>query len=268
MRDDPLSKGLEGPRPGEIEMSRLPVQPTPAAPAAASESPTNALPGLVPINPPMAGPESSVPASDPPRGVAAIAPAAPHLQAQASPAPVAPLRGILTGPNGEKAVFLSDEEFDRDFLKESHTLHIGIASICSGLSLIIYAGIGMAGAGPLGGIGLAVLGAVLLGVSVAVGTGAAWIVGKLFGEDFGAFGILMLRVCAVVSAQFLVLMGFAAVVGPILAMLVSLPVLLFLAVWLLGMNIFQAFVFTIVMKILEWILLIFVALSIASAVMS
>ena len=34
------------------------------------------------------------------------------------------------------------------------------------------------------------------------------------------------------------------------------------------MNLLQAFVFTIVMKILEWVLLIFVVLSIASAVMS
>ncbi len=249
-------------------MSRLPRQPIPAPPAATSESPTNAHPCLVPINPGMAAPESPFPASAPPGGVPAPAPAATHPQAQASPAQVAPLRGVLTGPNGEKAVFLSDEEVDRDLLKESHTLHIGIASVCSGLFLIIYAGIGMVGAGPLGGIGLAVLAAVLLGVSVAVGTGAAWIVGKLFGEDFGAFSILMLRVSAVVSAQFLVLMGFAAVVGPILAMLISLPVLLFLATWLLGMNMFQAFVFTIVMKILEWVLLIFVVLSIASAVMS
>ena len=247
-------------------MSRIPVQPTPAAPAAASGSPTNARPGLVPINPEISGPEPSVPASAPPRGFPVAAPGASHPQAQASPAPLAPLRGVLTGPNGEKAVFLSDEEFDGEFLKESHTLHIGIASVCSALFLIIYAGIGMAQAGPLGGVGLAVLGAVLLGVSVAVGTGAAWIVGKLFGEDFGAFRILMLRVCAVVSAQFLVLTGLAAVVGPILAILISLPVLLFLAVWLLGMNMFQAFVFTVVMKILEWFLLIFVAISIASAV--
>ena len=107
-----------------------------------------------------------------------------------------------------------------------------------------------------------------MGVSAAVGTGAAWIVGKLFNEDFGAFRILMLRVSAVVSAQFLILMGFAAVIGPILAMLVSLPAQFFLAAWLLGMDMLQAFVFTVVMKILEWLLLIFVVLSIASAVMS
>lgn len=253
-------------------MSRLPLQPTPASPAAASESPTNVRPALVPINPGMVAPEPPAPpavhASSPPASSVAVpVPAAPHPQAQeASPAQVAPLRGVVTGPNGEKAVFLSDEEFDSEFLKESHTLHIGIASVCSGLFLILYAGIGMVGAGPLAGIGLAVLGAVLLGVSAAVGTGAAWIVGKLFGEDFGAFSILMLRVSAVVSAQFLVLMGFAAVVGPILAMLISLPVLVFLAAWLLGMNMLQAFVFTVVMKILEWFLLIFVAISIASAV--
>ncbi len=251
-------------------MSRLPLQPMSAPPAAASESPTKVRPALVPINPGMVAPEPStptaVPASAPPGGVAAPAPAAPHPQTQASPAQVAPLRGVVTGPNGEKAIFLSDEEFDSEFLKERHTLHVGIASVCSGLFLIIYAGIGMVGAGPLGGIGLAVLGAVLLGVSVAVGAGAAWIVGKLFGEDFGAFRILMLRVGAVVSAQFLVLMGLAAVVGPILAMLLSLPVLLFLAAWLLGMDMLQAFVFTVVMKILEWLLLIFVVLSIASAV--
>ena len=252
-------------------MSKLPLQPTPAPTATASESPTDVRPALVPINPGMVAPEPPAPpavhASSPPaNSVAVPVPAAPHPQAQASPAQVAPLRGVVTGPNGEKAVFLSDEEFDSEFLKESHTLHIGIASVCSGLFLIMYAGIGMVGAGPLAGIGLAVLGAVLLGVSVAVGTGAAWIVGKLFGEDFGAFRILTLRVSAVVSTQFLVLMGFAAVVGPILAMLISLPVLLFLAAWLLGMNMLQAFVFTVVMKILEWFLLIFVAISIASAV--
>ena len=251
-------------------MSSIPIQPTPGA---ASKSPTNARPGLVPINPGMVAPEPSAPpsapTSAPPNGIAVAAPAPPLPSTEeASPAQVAPLRGVVTGPNGEQAVFLSDEEFDRDFLKESHTLHIGIASVCSGLFLIIYAGIGMVGAGPLGGIGLAVLGAVLLGVSIAVGTGAAWIVGKLFGEDFGAFRILMLRVSAVVSAQFVVLMGFAAVVGPILGMLISLPVLLFLAAWLLGMDMLQAFVFTVVMKILEWVLFMFVILSIASAVMS
>ena len=83
-------------------MSRLPLQPMSAPPAAASESPTDVRPALVPINPGMVAPEPStptaVPASAPPGGVAAPAPAAPHSQAQASPAQVAPLRGVVTGP--------------------------------------------------------------------------------------------------------------------------------------------------------------------------
>ena len=124
-------------------MSRLPLQPTPAPPAAASESPTNVRPALVPINPGMVAPEPPAPpavhASSPPASSVAVpVPAAPHPQAQeASPAQVAPLRGVVTGPNGEKAVFLSEEEFDSEFLKESHTLHIGIASVCSGLFLFV-----------------------------------------------------------------------------------------------------------------------------------
>ncbi len=262
---------------GGIEMSSLPIQPTPASPATASESPTNTRPGLIPINPGIVAAEPSAlpttpdpaPASASPIGVAVAAPAPPHSPTEeASPAQVAPLRGVITGPNGEQAVFLSDEEFDNKFNQETHTLHIGVASICSGLVLIICAGIGLVGGGLLGGIGLAVLGAVLLAVSAAVGTGAIWIVSKLFNEDFGTFHILMLRAAAVVSAQVVALLGFIALVGPGLGMLVALPAQFFLAAWLLGMDALQAFVFVVVMKIIEWLLFIFVAMSIASAVMS
>lgn len=112
---------------GGIEMSRLPLQPTPAPPAAASESATNVRPALVPINPGMVVPEPPAPpavhASSPPaNSVGVPVPAAPHPQAQeASPAQVAPLRGVVTGPNGEKAVFLSDEEFGCDSPETNQT---------------------------------------------------------------------------------------------------------------------------------------------------
>ena len=262
-------------------MSSLPIPP---APGAASESPTNAQPGLVPINPGMPGPEPSAPDSAPtsasPIGVAVAAPTASRPQAptqdqlqgqvqdQASPTQVAPLRGVVTGPNGEQAVFLSDEEVESDLFKENHTLHIGVAAICSGLALVIFVGIGLVNGGLLGGIGLAVLGAVLLAVYAAVGTGALWTVGKLFAEDFGSFHILMLRAAAVVSAQIVALMGFMALVGPGLGMLVALPAQFFIAAWLLGMDALKAFLFVVVMKIIEWLLFMFVAMSIASAVMS
>ena len=250
-------------------MSRLPLQPISAAPTAGSESPTTAHAGPAPISPGPAAPDSSFPASAPPSGVAAPAPAAPHPQAQqASPAQPAPLRGVITGPNGEQAVFLSDEEVENDLFKEDHTLHIGVAAICSGLVLIICAGKGLVGGGLLGGIGLAVLGAVLLAVSAAIGTGALWTVGKLFNEDFGTFHLLMLRAAAAVSAQVVALLAFIALIGPVLGMLIALPAQFFLAAWLLGLDALQAFVFVVLMKIIEWLLFMFVAMSIVSAFMS
>ena len=230
----------------------------------------------MPINPGLVAPQPSATSAAPPSGVAVAAPAAHHPQAppqgqaqdQAAPEPVAPLRGVLTGPNGEQAVFLSDEEVDADLFNEDHTLHIGVASICSGLFMVIFTGIGLVNAGVLGGIGFAVLGAVLLAISTAVGTGAIWIVGKLFAEDFGTIHILMLRAAAVVSAQFVTLLAFTALVGPMLGMLVALPAQFFLASWLLGLDALQAFVFVVLMKILEWLLFIFVVMSIASAMAS
>jgi len=261
-------------------MSTLPVQPIPGT---ASESPTNTPAGLVPINPGMVAPEAPGPVSTSP-GVAVAAPTAPHPQAptqrpaqgpaqdpaqdQASPDQAAPLRGVATGPNGEQGVFLSDEEVDADLFKEDHTLHIGVASICGGLAFVIFAGIGLVNGGLLGGIGLAVLGTVLLAVYAAIGTGALWTLGKLFAEDFGSFHILMLRAAAVVSAQVVALFGFVALAGPGLGMLVALPVQFFIASWLLGMGTLQAFVFVVLMKIIEWLLFAFVAMSIVSAVMA
>ena len=107
-----------------------------------------------------------------------------------------------------------------------------------------------------------------MAVSVALGTGAVWTVGKLFAEDFGSFHILMLRAAAVVSAQTVVLLGFMALIGPGLGILVALPAQFFIASWLLGMEALQAFVFVVLMKIVEWLLFMFIAMSIVSAVMS
>lgn len=115
---------------------------------------------------------------------------------------------------------------------------------------------------------MAILGAVLLAVSAAIGTGALWTVGKLFAEEFGSMHIMMLRAAAVVSAQAVALLGFMALVGPGLGILVALPAQFFLASWLLGMEALQAFVFVVIMKIMEWLLVMFVAMSIFSAIAS
>ncbi|MFB3137851.1 MAG: hypothetical protein ACE10B_01350, partial [Phycisphaerales bacterium] len=109
---------------------------------------------------------------------------------------------------------------------------------------------------------------VVLAVSVVLSTFAAWVVTKMFGEDFRSLSGLLLRVSAVVAAQFLLFLGLTAVIGPIPAILASVPILLVLSMWLLGMNLFQAFVFAVLLKMIEWVLIAFVAFSIASAMLA
>ncbi len=182
--------------------------------------------------------------------------------------PPLPLAGVVTTPTGETGVFIPEHQVFDEVMKENHTLPAAVAVLCGGLTLGIYAAQGLAQAGPVGAIGMCVLMGVVLAVSVVLSTFAAWVVTKLFGENFGSLGGLFLRVSAVVAAQFLLFLGLTAVIGPIPAMLESVPILVVLSVWLLGMNLFQAFVFAVILKMIEWVLVALVMFSIASAMLA
>ncbi len=207
----------------------------------------------------------SAPGGMPPAPAADVAqPATPV----ANVAPPLPLAGVVTTPTGETGVFISEQQILDDVMKENHTLPVAVAGLCGGLTLVIYAAQGLAQAGPVGAIGMFVLMGVVLAVSVVLSTFAAWVVSKLFAEDFGSLGGVFLRVSAVVAAQALLFVGLTAVIGPILAILASVPILIVLSMWLLGMSLFQAFVFAVILKMIEWVLIAFAMLSIASAMLA
>ncbi len=69
--------------------------------------------------------------------------------------------------------------------------------------------------------------------------------------------MLLLRTAAVICALELTALGLGALMGPILAMFFLPPILMALAVWLVGMDMFQAFVFTIVLAIIRILLISF-----------
>ena len=207
----------------------------------------------------------SAPGGMPPTPAAEVAqPAGPV----ANVAPPLPLTGVVTTPSGETGVFISEQQILDDVMKEDHTLPAAVAVLCGGLTLVIYAAQGLAQAGPVGAILMFVLTGVVLAVSVVLSTFAAWVVTKMFGEDFGSLSGLLLRVSAVVAAQALLFLGLTAVIGVIPAMLASVPILLVLSMWLLGMSLFQAFVFAVILKMIEGVLILFVMLSIASAMLA
>ncbi len=196
------------------------------------------------------------------------APHAPH----APPAPPTPGHqmghpgnelGVVQGD--DQVVFLTEEEFRKDFLRENHLLPILVLVVCGGLAFLITAIGGLTEGGVAGAIGAGIFFGALFGVSVLTGSLAAWAVGKLFAEDFGSFPTLLLRIAAVTAAEFLVFMCLAALMGPIPTILVGLPVLLVLVVWLVGMNLLQAFVFSVILKMIEFLMISFVLIGIANA---
>lgn len=172
--------------------------------------------------------------------------------------------GVIHGPNGETARILSDAELVVDIEAEDHGLHIGVLAIGILASVILT---GMAGGGgALGLIGAAIGTVVALVFMTPINAAAAWMVGKMFGHDFGSFPCLLLRVGAVTAAYTAVMAGATIVLGPMFSLVLGLPVMLVLAVWLLGMDVLQSMIFSIVMSSVKWILAAFVMASMASLI--
>lgn len=162
---------------------------------------------------------------------------------------------------------MSEEEYFRKNMSESHAFPILLTLVCGGSSLFIYTMRGFAEGGTELATAMALAVGILLVASTLIGTAAAWFVSKIFSENFGSFGGLMLRIAAVSSTELLLYFGLSTVIGPILSLLVGLPLLILLTCWLVGMNLFQAFVFSIVLKIGEVLMISFTLMSIVNAIM-
>jgi hypothetical protein len=174
------------------------------------------------------------------------------------------------GQQHEEAVFLTDDQFMHEFLKENHTLPAAVLAISSVATFLIvgYRGFTIAepGAGLVTALGACVAVAVMLGICCLVSTGAGWVVCKMFGEDYGSAGALFLRFGAVAVAQFPVFAAISALVGGLLSIFLFLPVMLALVVWIAGLDLIRAFLFTIIQSLVSWLLVAFVFMSLATAI--
>jgi hypothetical protein len=172
-------------------------------------------------------------------------------------------------PEGE---FISDDQFMQDFLKEDHTVPMTVLIVSGVLSFLIYGYQGMAASDPglgfAGAIGACLIIAVLMAASCLTSTAAGWIIAKMFGEDYGSPGALILRFSAVAVAQFPIFAAIGAVVGGLMSLFFFLPVMLLLAMFVAGLDLIRAFVFIVILNVVNWILFAFIAVSFASAVMA
>ncbi len=184
--------------------------------------------------------------------------------ASADPATPSPVP-VPAPPPG---TFISEDEFFRKNMRENHTLPLLLTVGCGGLCLVLYTMRAFSEGGTELATSMAIGISILLAASTLTGTAAAWFVAKIFGENFGSIGVLTLHIAAVSCTELLIYLGVSTVMGPITSLLVGLPCLIILSVWLVGMNLFQAFVFAIVLKIVEVLLISFILMSVASAMMA
>jgi hypothetical protein len=171
-----------------------------------------------------------------------------------------------------EGTFISDDQFMQDFLKETHTVPMTVLIVSTVLSFLIFGYQGFASAEPgmgfAGAIGSCLVIAVLMGVTCLTSTAAGWIIAKMFGEDYGSPGALILRFSAVAVAQFPIFAAIGAVVGGLMSLFFFLPVMLLLAMFVAGLDLIRAFVFIVILNVVNWILFAFIAVSFASAVMA
>ena len=170
-------------------------------------------------------------------------------------------------PPPPPGTFMSEEEYFRKSMSENHAFPVLLTLVCAGSSLSIYTMKGLSEGGTTMATSMALAVGILLVATTVIGTLTAWFVAKIFDENFGSFGVLMLRIAAVSSTELLLYFGLSTVIGPYLPLLVGLPMLILLTCWLVGMNLFQAFVFAIVLKIVEMLLISFTLISIVSKMM-
>jgi len=83
----------------------------------------------------------------------------------------------------------------------------------------------------------------------------ALFVGKIFGEDFGAFWPLSLRVCAAIALHELGVVGILILLQqPFLTVIFGVPVLVMSVMWMVGMDFFQGFVFAMICGVIKFVI--------------
>ena len=200
----------------------------------------------------------------------------PHTAVAEQPGP-APSAMPQDGASGMSALGLppdmvmSEAQYAQQIAKmanqESYALPAIVLAVCGGLALLIQAGMGMFAGGPVGAIGMFIIGLVSLGMSVGITFPVVWCIGKASGDDFGTPGGMFLRTAACCAAHTLISFGLVAVLGLLPAAFLSVPVLIIAAVVLLGMSGQQATIFAFACGAITLMLTMMVLGSLTAAVM-
>ncbi len=214
----------------------------------------------------------------------------PKPDTMASPPPVTPpqaMQQVNAGPavaepppvRGDKPVqvplnygtekdageFMTDADFMASYLDERNPLPGIVLVVGVTLCYLIYAGFGFYAGGAHSAIALSIMLSVMLSVACATATAVGWVVCKIFGDDIGSAGTLFLRFSSVASFQIAVFSGLMLAMGFFPAAIISVPFLLAIVVYIGGLDMLRAIVFSVILSLLNFMLLSFFAVGAITA---
>ncbi len=196
--------------------------------------------------------------SGPPIGVRkAAGPAA----ADATPDGEAEPAQVPLDYGGEQIVgeFMTEDQFIEQYVEERNPFPSIVLGIGLALCYIIYAGFGFYQGGAAEAIAMGIMVSVMLAVACTMATGVGWLVCKIFGDDIDSVITLFLRFSSVAAFQIAVFTGLMLAVGFFPALVFSAPLMVVIVVYVGGMDMLRAIVFTVVLSLVNFALVSFFA---------
>lgn len=204
------------------------------------------------------------PAKSAAAGGPAPAPGGPAV-ADAPPPPTRPNEPaqvpLNVGDGNEDGEFITDSEFMESYLDDRNPLPAVVLGIGIILCYSIFGGFGFWASGATGAISMSIMLSVMLAVACATSAAAGWLVCKVFNDDIGGVATHFLRFSSVAAIQIAVFSGLVLLMGFLPAVVISIPVLVGIVVFVGGMDLFRAIVFSVLLTIVNIMLASFFMMS-------
>ena len=161
----------------------------------------------------------------------------------------------------EDGEFITDAEFMESYLDERNPLPAIVLGIGIIMCYGIFGGFGFWAGGAAGAISMSIMLSVMLTVACATSAAAGWLVCKVFGDDIGGIATHFLRFSSVAAFQIAVFSGLVLLMGFLPAVVISTPVMVGIVVFVGGMDMFRAIVFSVLLTIVNIMLASFFMMS-------
>jgi hypothetical protein len=161
----------------------------------------------------------------------------------------------------EEGDFILDSEFMESYLDDRNPLPAMVLGIGVLMCYGIFGGFGFWASGVTGAISMSIMLSVMLAVACATSAGAGWLVCKVFNDDIGSVVTHFVRFSSIAAFQIAVFSGLILLLGVFPAVVISLPIMVGIVVFVGGMDLFRAIVFSVLLTIVNIMLASFFMMS-------